>query len=523
MILQLRNLLSSPPAPAGEFVPFSGLTAARVPRLFSLAMSAATHVLIIVLIAVISRQMAVYFKDDEIDWSNYRLEPLRLHLAEPLFFRGSTAENVPATAATPKPSAPNDRRRGISPVPGGRPANLELPPPRATAKVGPVILQPEFHPQATLPKDLPPLAFWARQNVDLPKLSPKEVLLPGRTEEPSPPSKLGARPVNAVPSREKVIADVNVSLPETQTHRVQALPVANSATLPIRMRNALEIQTATFDPLQGQPANVLALAAEPRTIRDVQISRGLQNIPNAVTNSPAAASGMNSRSPGPDGKDAAARDEDPGGKQTGAQRTDSSTGSPGTGSQASNPMPESNAITLAKNSGTTGFSGTSAFSGDPKITRIHPVNGKFDIVIMQSAVSNEMPEAGSMLTGSPVYTVYLQVGDQKEWLLQYCIPETDHSKTSAYQINVDDATPVTPPYPISTAIPSGILAQAIPKPIGLYGLLTTAGILRMKEPQSRNPLPLEILTLLNEWLFRPAVRNNKPVNVEVLLVIPSRS
>src|SRR5207248_11550049 len=59
----------------------------------------------------------------------------------------------------------------------------------------------------------------------------------------------------------------------------------------------------------------------------------------------------------------------------------------------------------------------------PEVTRIeHPSNGNFDVVIMQSGPRADLPDLGGMLTGNPVYTVYLRVGDQKEWLLEYCVP-----------------------------------------------------------------------------------------------------
>ena len=34
---------------------------------------------------------------------------------------------------------------------------------------------------------------------------------------------------------------------------------------------------------------------------------------------------------------------------------------------------------------------------------------------------------------------------------------------------------------------------------------------------------MEILALLNEWQFRPASRDKKAIDVEILLVIPARS
>src|SRR5207244_2170300 len=80
----------------------------------------------------------------------------------------------------------------------------------------------------------------------------------------------------------------------------------------------------------------------------------------------------------------------------------------------------------------------------PDVTRIqHPTNGSFDVVIKQSATRDDLPDVGGLLTGTPVYTVYLHVGDHKEWLLEYCVPVTQVAQTNPYEINVEDATPLT--------------------------------------------------------------------------------
>src|ERR1019366_2843019 len=279
MRLRILFHLDDPRYPAEECAPLGSLAIARVPRTGALMSSVAAHVLVIVLVAVASQRMAAWFRADDADWSRYRVGPLRLHLAEPLVFRASIPKKVPA----PKPAPPQragasaERTRGAAP--GSRrpsvPHSLELPTPPEIAKNGPVILQPDFHPQIVVPSALPPLAFWAPKSADLPKPPPpKQVVIPGRTEERPPEPKLAAPPVLAVPNREQAVADINVSLPQTQVQEPPALPVANSATVPIRIRGAAETQAASFEVSPGQPVNVLALAAERRDLKDVQIPRG---------------------------------------------------------------------------------------------------------------------------------------------------------------------------------------------------------------------------------------------------------
>ena len=50
---------------------------------------------------------------------------------------------------------------------------------------------------------------------------------------------------------------------------------------------------------------------------------------------------------------------------------------------------------------------------------LHPNNGVFDVVVVQSSGAEAFPEASAALSGRPIYTVYLQVGAPKEWIMQY--------------------------------------------------------------------------------------------------------
>jgi hypothetical protein len=142
---------------------------------------------------------------------------------------------------------------------------------------------------------------------------------------------------------------------------------------------------------------------------------------------------------------------------------------------------------------------------------------------MQSVTRDGLPDLAGMLTGSPVYTVYLSVGDRKEWLLEYCVPVREKAQANPYQIDVGDEGTVTPPYPISTAIPSDIRAQQMATATVLRGLLTASGSLQViKTPDTGNPWMFQLMALVSQWQFHPALRNNKAIDVEVLLVIPPR-
>ena len=158
------------------------------------------------------------------------------------------------------------------------------------------------------------------------------------------------------------------------------------------------------------------------------------------------------------------------------------------------------------------------------IRTTHPSSGNFDVVILQSVTRDDLPDAGGALSGNPVYTVYLSVGDAREWLLEYCIPASVNSRASSFQVNIDDPGAISAPYPLSTVIPRNVFDLPHPKDIVLHGRLSAAGILHGVEGSNMDSaLIREVLPLLSQWQFRPALRDQVPVEVEILLIIPRRS
>jgi hypothetical protein len=486
----LRIIIEREPAPPAlaESELFKSAMTKRRPNLRAFFGSLAVHVAMLALVVAVSQYLSWYHEDD-VDWSRFHVEPLRLHLAEPIFFNANASSVPPGVGVHPERAGKSAIEAKLhSAVRDG----VQLPSVRASVRnSSPIILQPDPQPHSPpAPAALPPLAFWARQAPDLPKPRAREVVVPGRTESPSPAPKPGGLPVLAVPNREAVSGDVNIAMPQTQAQAAPALPVPNTATVPVRLRDVTEPRTASFEALSGQPVNIIALAAERSGVRNVEIPKGLQNIPNTGAGDSASPGTERDTSPGPT----------IGGTPQGtAQQSGASV--PPLPAKASPP------VAVA-----------------PELIRIqHPANGNFDVVITQSLVRDDLPDLSRMLSGSPVYTVYLSVGDLKDWLLEYCAPARENKQVSPYQINVDDAGSVTPPYPISTIIPDSIRAQQTAEPIVLRGLLTAAGSVQVANlSDTGNSLMYQLVALVSQWQFRPALRNNKPIDVEVLLVIPPR-
>ena len=110
---------------------------------------------------------------------------------------------------------------------------------------------------------------------------PLEVVSPGRTESPAPAPKPARPPVLAAPNREAAITDVNIAMPQKPAQTPPALPVPNSATVPVLIRAVTDPRTASFETVSGQPVNIIALAAERSNARDVAIPKGFQNLPSS--------------------------------------------------------------------------------------------------------------------------------------------------------------------------------------------------------------------------------------------------
>jgi hypothetical protein len=569
--------------------------------------SLVAHLFVLLAISVAAHQMAL-MAASHVDLTAYHVEFMKLRVPDPLYYRATLPGTKARKAARPRPSsgssAPASEAAGgqPQPVPGRRgvriPKNLELPPMKQSVADAPLILQPPTGLQAPpLTAVVPPLAFWARQEVNIPKPPPRPFIAPGRVEAPTPPPQLETAPVLAVPNRELRAADLNMAA--AVTVQAPALPVQNSATVPVRIRDsATEAKTGGIERQEGEAANVIAISptlVPPGQV--VAIPKGLQNVPvqgdagsgqamkapEAATTSPAPPTPKPSASPsraeaarpGPgnagnaadrppaksaansqgtsknEAADAAAKNAaaakppDGGRGASGGSAATASNGRTETASPGGRGAPTANASAAAPTNASASSpntNGTPASVPDPSraatqssapaagsstgadaVTRIlHPAGGNFDVVIMQSATRADLSDVGSILTGNPVYTVYLPVGDAREWVMEYCVPASENARNNPYEVYVGDATPISAPYPISTVIPNSILGQAHRENIVFHGYLTVNGSFRNIEVRDQSSLSHLIAPLLNQWKFRPALKDKVPAEIEILLVVPAR-
>jgi hypothetical protein len=288
-------------------------------------------------------------------------------------------------------------------------------------------------------------------------------------------------------------------------------------------------EAAAFELSAGQPANVITLAAERPDSGDIEIAKGLRNIPRSSTADPAGpvkdTGRMTGSSPAENGTRPIQSSESKGATSTavvtGAESGNASMKDTGGKALAQ----KSRTAAEAESGATPRVSAGTRLPDPPELIRVqHPLSGSFDVVVMQSATPDDFADLGSELTGNPVFTVYLRVGDRKDWLLEYCLPGRQSKQESSYQVDVDDVESILAPYPVSTVIPKALLNQQIPRHLVFHGLLTADGRLHdVKGSDTNNIVVIQMLEALKDWHFRPALRNKQPVDVEFLLVIPARS
>jgi hypothetical protein len=145
-----------------------------------------------------------------------------------------------------------------------------------------------------------------------------------------------------------------------------------------------------------------------------------------------------------------------------------------------------------------------------------PKNGQYGVVVVGSSLEDEYPELLRIWGGRIAYTVYLQVGRSKNWILQYSLPR-DQDDGSGATLDAPWPYDVTRPH----LIPALLNADAMV----LHGMVTREGRferLSIVYP-ARAPQGTLVLESLAQWKFRPASWKGKDTAVEVVLVIPNEA
>jgi hypothetical protein len=148
-------------------------------------------------------------------------------------------------------------------------------------------------------------------------------------------------------------------------------------------------------------------------------------------------------------------------------------------------------------------------------------NGTFDAVVVQSTSGDPFPDSKDLLTGRPIYTVYVALGTPKDWALYFCVPGEKDPSTSGNVVKMGTAVPVQAPYP-TTLVRPDVAVPSFYKQVLVHGYVTASGrvenlkVVRSIKPETDQAL----LSSLARWEFRPATRDGVNIGVEFVLSIP---
>jgi hypothetical protein len=367
----------------------------------------------------------------------------------------------------------------------------------------PVILQTENR-KVTILKEIsaPAVAAWARHYAPR-----REFVAPGRTQPKAVQPRLDAPPKLAVSNRASAAGALNVALAHSPNTN-PVLPLPDSAVVPVRAPGGKNADDAgELGGSKGEAAQLIVISpvtAAPGSIAEAP--RGLRNVPP-------------SGDPNSSGGKGAAGGS--GSAQSSARGSAASTSRGAGAGNGSGDGTDDRAGPSVANRSLPGPS--AAITAAPRIRIANPPNGAFDVVVTQSATPPALQGLGVSLAGSPVFTVYLKVGDDREWLLQYCLPVASKPVTNPYEIFVGAPAAIVPPYPLSTVIPKSILGRRSASSVAFHGRLTASGaFLNLELTPQKSALGLQILPMLDDWRFRPAAVDGRPSEIEILLVVPGQ-
>jgi hypothetical protein len=375
------------------------------------------------------------------------------------------------------------------------------------------LIQPLSPPDLVPPNT--PLPSFRVFTAQIPKI-PKPFVVPGR-RTPTPPDP--APPPPPPPNIELANATPVKSPPQSKLVLPPPPP-------PVVEEQPPQLVTAIPASRVGDPVNILSLSDRP-----IAASDKLVVPPGNVLG--ATGDGVILRAGAAEGDAtgaASAKSGDPQSRGQGA--TVASSSSPGTtggasgngGREGKSSAPGGGAGTPGGATGGIAILGSGAGSNPPipkgGVQR-RASTGSFDAVVVQSSSSDPFPESKDLLTGRPIYTVYVALGTPKDWALYFCVPGEKEASPGGNVVKIGTAVPVQAPYP-TTLVRPDVTVPTFYKQVLVHGYVTAAGhvenlrVVRPIKPETDQAL----LTSLARWQFRPASREGVNIGVEFVLSIP---
>ncbi len=185
-------------------------------------------------------------------------------------------------------------------------------------------------------------------------------------------------------------------------------------------------------------------------------------------------------------------------------------------------------IDAGKGAGSGSGTGTGTGSGKGRAAAGQVINkpqgGTYDAVVIQSSPVDQYPETRGLLSGRPIYSVYISAGTAKDWTLYFCIPNAKPPETSGPVVTIGaPETPVRAPYAYKLVRPD-VKLPSYERYVLLHGFVSAEGrfqnihIVRTILPE----VDAAILAAMADWEFRAATKDGVPIQVEFLLSIPAK-
>ena len=382
---------------------------------------------------------------------------------------------------------PGPASKDRKPAPGHKPAAQEaVLRQTANAELGPqTLVQPDIAEpvKPTVEMPVPTVVIWSPKKEQV-----KKIVAP----LPRPATAADVKPAVNAPNQEINLADLGVSSTDFPT---ETMPVLPTTTSPVMVHGPklpqMAPETTSVSQQQPTPTAVMSLS-------DLRMPDGTVTLPpvNQTTDQNEsgalkpgqAASGDRANQVGGTGNEQAAGDS---GEPKGVAGDRSGT-KPGAGAGSGGDLGlTTDLITL-------------------------PKDGQFGAVVVGASLEEKYPELSGVWNDRIAYTVYLHVGLEKSWILQYSLPRDSEAGEAG------NVTRLEAPWPFNIVRPN-----IAPDAINADALLVHGFVNRQGRFESLAiafppafPEAQFVLDSLKQWQFRPAARDGQTERVEVLLIIP---
>ena len=373
------------------------------------------------------------------------------------------------------------------PVPGKKPAAQQaVLRQTADAEKGPqTLVQPDIPDavKAVIEMPVPTVVIWSPKNKVV-----KQVVAP----LPEKATAADVMPSVKAPNQEIDLGDLSISSTEKPT---ETLPVFPTTTSPLVVHGPNVVQ---LPPVTASQTAALPTPTAVMSLSDLRMPDGTATLPPVNQTTVQSASGI--LAPG----QASAGNKS---NRDGGLGTAPATGNSGEGSGVPGDQ-----------SGTKPGEGAGSGTDDGFTTERFtlPKTGQFGAIVVGASLEEKFPELSGIWNDRVAYTVYLHVGLQKSWILQYSLPRTAEAAQSGNITRLEAPWPyniVRPNIPPGTFSSDAILVHGFVNQAGRFESLALAfppGFLQARF----------VLDALAQWQFRPAVQNGQTERVEVLLIIP---